>query len=466
MESGRSIAIIGGGFSGTVLAARLLRESTQPTRVILINRSGRMARGVAYGTRSTVHVLNVPAGRMGAFAEDEAGFLKFARGIDSTITGGTFVRRNLYGDYLEHVLDEAIAAAGRNVIFEQIVGDVVKIDCSRGDFVDLILNDERRLSVSAAVLASGNHPPADLPLADRAIFSSPRYVRDPWARGALDSVPNDAPVLLIGTGLTMYDVALELERRGRTAPLFAVSRRGLLPQPHRSPAHPAGHDHVPPDLLTGEATALHYLKSIRRQVRAAEAHGVDWRDVVASLRPITPELWKRLDSKQRRRFMEKLRPFWDVHRHRAAPSIAEKIESMLGRGAMKVSAGRIRSLTENSDGTTATILPRGQRNPTQSRFGAVVNCTGPDCDVSSIRDPLLSSLLQSGTARPCDLAIGLDFDSDYRIIRADGNVNKNLYLLGPLLRGQLWEATAVPELREHARALAAILKVDPQINAD
>jgi uncharacterized NAD(P)/FAD-binding protein YdhS len=86
-----------------------------------------------------------------------------------------------------------------------------------------------------------------------------------------------------------------------------------------------------------------------------------------------------------------------------------------------------------------------------------VNCTGPDCDVSSIRDPLLSSLLQTGTARPCDLALGLDFDSDYRIIRSDGKANSNLFLLGPLLRGQLWEATAVPELREHARALAKIL---------
>ncbi|HEX7120988.1 MAG TPA: FAD/NAD(P)-binding protein, partial [Gemmatimonadaceae bacterium] len=37
-----------------------------PLHIIQINRSGRIARGVAYGTRSSEHVLNVPAGRMSA----------------------------------------------------------------------------------------------------------------------------------------------------------------------------------------------------------------------------------------------------------------------------------------------------------------------------------------------------------------------------------------------------------------
>ena len=98
MNEQRSIAVIGAGFSGTILAAHLLRRSQGSLRIYLINRSGRLARGVAYGTRNSRHVLNVPAGRMSAFAEDENDFLRFAQDRDPNIAGGSFVPRHLYGD--------------------------------------------------------------------------------------------------------------------------------------------------------------------------------------------------------------------------------------------------------------------------------------------------------------------------------------------------------------------------------
>src|ERR1700733_6828106 len=63
----RTIAIIGGGFSGSVLAARLLRRPpAEPSRIVLIERRAQLGRGVAY--QATVHqpLLNVPAGRMSA----------------------------------------------------------------------------------------------------------------------------------------------------------------------------------------------------------------------------------------------------------------------------------------------------------------------------------------------------------------------------------------------------------------
>jgi len=66
------VVVVGGGFSGAVSAAQLLRHGfgARGGRVIVVNRSGMMARGVAYGTNSDQHVLNVPAGRMSAFEDD------------------------------------------------------------------------------------------------------------------------------------------------------------------------------------------------------------------------------------------------------------------------------------------------------------------------------------------------------------------------------------------------------------
>ncbi|HEU4457029.1 MAG TPA: FAD/NAD(P)-binding protein, partial [Longimicrobium sp.] len=105
-----TIVIVGGGFSGTLTAVHLLRgEWPEGLHVVLVNRSGPLARGVAYGTRSAAHVLNVPAARMSAFPDDEEHFLRFARGRDATVAAGDFVPRSVYGDYLEWVLREAVA---------------------------------------------------------------------------------------------------------------------------------------------------------------------------------------------------------------------------------------------------------------------------------------------------------------------------------------------------------------------
>src|SRR5262249_5552012 len=153
--------------------------------------------------------------------------------------------------------------------------------------------------------------------------------RDPWTPGALEVVSRDRPVLLIGTGLTMLDVALDLGSRGRIAPMHAVSRRGLLPLPHRPTGVPPTFEHRPTDIETGPPSVRHYLPSVRAHVCRMAAEGVDWRDVVTALRPITPTLWRRLDTRERARFLRHVRPFWEVHRHRAAPRPAALLARMI-----------------------------------------------------------------------------------------------------------------------------------------
>jgi uncharacterized NAD(P)/FAD-binding protein YdhS len=438
------------------LAARLLRAAgagRRALRVILINRSGRMARGVAYGTRSDLHVLNVPAGRMSALPEEEDHFVNFARSVDPSITGATFVPRSLYGDYLQRLLDDAVAAAApAGASLELVVGDAVDLDVADARVTITLATAGRTIVADAAVLASGNYPPADPAMGNPALLQSPRYVRDPWASGAMAAVRSNESVLLIGTGLTMFDVALELSRRNGVRSMHAVSRRGLLPQPHRFPAAPAAHDHVPPDLMTVPATARHYVRSIRRYVRAIGARGVDWRDVLASIRPITPQMWQRLPPAERRRFLARVRPYWDVHRHRAAPEIYSAVRALIDAGELTVAAARVGSTKEHHGRLEVALRPRGGRDGEERvlRIDRAINCTGPDNDVRSIRDPLLLALRRRGLVRPDEIGIGLDVTDECRLIDHSGRANDRLFLLGPLLRGKYWEATAVPELREHA----------------
>jgi uncharacterized NAD(P)/FAD-binding protein YdhS len=453
----RVIVIVGAGFCGAVVAAQLLGRCTGRVRILLVNKQGRMARGLAYGTRSEQHVLNVPAGRMSAFPHADDDFLRFAQRQDAAITEGSFVSRQLYGEYLEHVVERAVAAAAPGVTLERVVDQVCDVAMTP-DGSRALVTFERGARVLAdhVVLALGNYAPAQPRLAGD-FAASERYVGDPWRMGALDAVPRDQPVLLIGTGLTMLDIALELRSRGRTAPMIAISRRGLLPEAHRGTPHPPEPIVAPPGMVDGPATALAYLRAVRGHVRALAASGVDWRDVLVALRPLTPLLWQRLDERERGRFLRHLRPYWEVHRHRAAPRPAALLERMGKDGELQVIAGRLVAIDSADGGLAVRLRRRGAHDHERMTCGAVVNCTGPCTDVRNLDEPLMNALRWHRLIRADRHGLGVDVGADGALIDARGGASSVFFAVGPLLRGRDWEATAVPELRTHAAQVATRL---------
>ncbi len=459
MAPPRTVIIAGAGFSGVVTAAQLLRSfEGGPLRVVIVNRSGTMARGVAYGTNSPAHVLNVPAGRMGACADDPEGFLRFARSRDASITADAFVPRSLYGDYLENFLAEAERAARPGVCLERLVGEVTAVTPEPDDSGAVVtLTGNTQLFADRVILALGNYPPEDPLVADPSFYHGDRYVRDPWARGALDRVVERGSALLIGTGLTMLDIALELTGRGLSGPLYAVSRHGFLPQAHHKPAVPPGPRHRPADLQMSPSTARAYVRAVKQHVRRLLAEGEDWRPVIDSLRPITPLLWHSLCAEERARFLRHVRPFWEVHRHRAAPAAATAFRRLVDAGQLCVTAGRVQGYKIVGDQVRVTVRPRGKNAPVQYLVATVVNCTGPSGDLRTLRDPLIDFLRARGMVRPDALGLGLETDDDGALLDAAGTPSRVVYYVGPLLKASHWEATAVPELRVHAARLAAVL---------
>src|SRR5215831_9419264 len=116
---GRRIAIIGAGFSGSLLAVHLLRRSTPDDRIYLIERSAGFGRGLAYATGNPHHLLNVRAGNMSAFSDEPDHFLAWLRALPehelSSVSVSedrlTFVSRQLYGSYIQHILGREIWSA-------------------------------------------------------------------------------------------------------------------------------------------------------------------------------------------------------------------------------------------------------------------------------------------------------------------------------------------------------------------
>ena len=122
------------------------------------------------------------------------------------------------------------------------------------------------------------------------------------------------------------------------------------------------------------------MQRMRAELRGAAARGVDWREVIASLRPVTPALWRRLPTSEQDRFLRHLRPFWDSHRHRAAPATWAPIAAMQAAGRLQVHAARLIDVVDVPErGRLRVTLEHGERRESLE-VTAIVNCTGPAAD--------------------------------------------------------------------------------------
>jgi uncharacterized NAD(P)/FAD-binding protein YdhS len=180
---------------------------------------------------------------------------------------------------------------------------------------------------------------------------------------------------------------------------------------------------------------------------------------------VTSELWGALPEPEQRRFLDRLARYWDVHRHRIAPDIAAAIDELRESGRLTFARGRIRAVASAADGVDVTLRTRGSAHERELRVATVVNCTGPGGDVLAGGSRLLAALCAAGSARPHPLALGLDTCAGGALLDARGREHETLFALGPLRRGELWETTAVPELRTQAHALAQHLSQRRSLSA-
>lgn len=452
----KTIAIIGGGFSGTAVAANLLRQATGSLRVLLIERKPPFGGGVAYGTKSPDHRLNVPADEMGLWADEPEHFVKWLRqhreeeGVPDAFNDRDFLPRRLYGAYVAAVLNETEADAPATVELQRIEGEVIDLEERRGGGALLRLGTGSELKADQVVLALGNLPgaypiPRSLP-----IYRSARYVHVPWRPDALGGIGMDDEVLLVGQGLTATDLIMELERRGHRGIIHALSRRGVRPQVHQTvEPYPSFIEH--PAL---PKTARELVHRVRGEIRSAAGRGIDWRAVVDSLRPHSQAIWQGFSPDDRSMFLRYVRPIWEGHRHRLAPESAAVLERMINEGRLRYHAGRLQSLDVDANGVDALFRRRGGIRHVALRVAKVINCTSPRTDYSKYQHPLFIHLLARSLIDHDLLALGINAQPTGEVLRYRGEAVGWLFTLGPPLKGVLWETTAVREIRVQAQRLA------------
>jgi uncharacterized NAD(P)/FAD-binding protein YdhS len=458
-EERPTIVVVGGGFSGSMTAAQILDRAARSAfgvRVVLVERRGAVGEGLAYSTRESVHLLNVPAGRMSAWPERPDDFVQWASRRKGPIQPGDFLPRQWYGEYVRNSLLTSANNAAETAELSVVLDEVRRVARHpQGGWMVHVARGPS-LRADAVVLAIGHRPPLD-PIGKKWTGPRARLIADPWRPFAMNVVGPREEVAILGSGLTAVDAVLSLAKFPRRSPITLISRNGLMPLAHsKSPVVADDLSALVSGLLAvpGGVQAKDLFRSVRRRAHEVAESDGDWRSVVDGLRPFTAALWRAMPTDQRRRFLSRIRPFWEVHRHRMALPIAEKFRALLAKGDVRVIAGRVESAQGGENGVRLVVRARGSERALEADAAWVINCTGPMPSNSAESNPVVGSLLVNGWLLSDELSLGIETSALGHARDADGRDVADLFVVGTLRKPATWESTAVPELRVQAATVA------------
>jgi uncharacterized NAD(P)/FAD-binding protein YdhS len=184
-KQSQRIAIVGGGAAGALAAVHLLRERRErgALEIDLIDRTGGFGAGVAYGTQDPLHLLNVPAVRMGGISGHPEHFHEWLAARDEAVPEATFLPRGLYATYLRDLLATSEREA-TDARLHRRQGEVVSIAHHHGDAsapLELTLSGGERLAADRVVLCLGPLQSGDPITVPAGLKESGVWISDPWA---------------------------------------------------------------------------------------------------------------------------------------------------------------------------------------------------------------------------------------------------------------------------------------------
>lgn len=418
------VLIVGGGAAGIAVAWNLLTHAQTSMELTIAEPSPDLGLGVAYGVTRLDYLLNVPAGRMGLSVTDPDHFSRWAG-----CSNENFMPRRIYGDYLKQSFHEAKRKSSQ-VSVSHLRAMVSNLKPT-GQLFEVVTDSGYEGRFDYVVLALGQGSPIE-PAFLSNVMQHPGYVNDVW-RDSFDYL--GPQIACLGTGLTFVDQALAILRDAPEATVLGFSRNGLLPETHL-PKRQAPLD-VP-------ASAR---RSIGGMVNFIDRSGDQWRAAQDGVRHELPRIWHALPANQKQRFLDKDLRWWNVRRHRISPQVEAELQSHISDGRIQIVDGEISDVKPDGGQFVLTL-------GSQSSFRAnqVLNCFGYQLRATN---PLLMNLLQSGVLGFDDLGLGPRADLDtLRLRDAQGRANSRLFGLGPILVGEFFETTAMPEIREQAHLIA------------
>jgi uncharacterized NAD(P)/FAD-binding protein YdhS len=411
----------------------------------------RLGAGLAYGCDDPVLRINVPATRMSLLPNDETHFARWltdsgvlAQDPEAKSGQGDFPRRREFGRYMDEMLRPFVAGAQ----VRHVRSPVVSVGRTCGGW---FVRDAKGEGLAAdLVVIATTHPSPTVPAELRGLGDDPRLIPEALADGALNRLAGDERILIVGSGLTAADVAASLDARGHRGRVVMISRRGLRSLGHAPrPFPPEG------DFISHPArTATELLANVRQTVRRAAVEGRTWHPVLDAVRAQGDAIWRGLTPEARKRVVQRLRPFWDAHRFRAAPQIAAVLDRKLADGSLELRRARLGGVEAGPQGLAVHLNDSRRRAASDETFDAIVVATGPAHRNILRAQPYLGALAEQGYVSLDHVGLGLNVSRKGRAVGASGRPEPTLLVAGPLARGTFGELMGLPQVSDYALFIA------------
>lgn len=457
--------IVGCGASAVILLAALTAHyavANAPLLTITIIDDNPVApRGLAYGCFHPSFILNVPAQRMGVYADNPAHFYQWLQQTNAwrhlhpdfatlQFEPDDFVPRMIYGEYLTQIFNDAILRlnqAGHKI--EKIVERVIAVKSVGNQQLRVSTDQQKQVVADVLVMATGNHPAFHNESFSHSIFASPYAAtvnQCDWQQ--------QRDLVLIGSGLGMVDAVQMVTAQGYTGRFHVFSRHSLLPLPHH-------HVHSPcnvPSFQSSARSSAALLRDIRAYLKANAMQGVAWQDSINQLRACNNYLWSNLAEIERNR-MRRFLPWWNIARHRIPVEIARHLDTLRAEGRLRTYKANVKRIDVMGNGFQITVHDKKTvADPQKIKVIAdkVLLCAGYFPGFQSVQS-LCQGLLNAGNQLRAELGKP---KQTFRL-----SANYEIYGVGPALGGVLFETTAIQEIRQQAQVIAgAIYETKLRVN--
>jgi uncharacterized NAD(P)/FAD-binding protein YdhS len=456
------VGIIGNGFCGTMLCHHLVKLGQSDLEISVFEKENDPGKGIAYSPQSTKVLLNVIASKMSAFPDDLGHFVEWLCTEDEykyenrQLIANSFIPRSKYGKYLSNIWNETNNLAQKKGILIQFYKEEIIDLTINNDSISIYSTQKDKLNFDKIILATGNQLPRNPSANQIELIKSPRYFQNPW-NFQTNLIDSKKPVFILGNGLTMVDTVMQIREQKIENTIVAVSPHGFNILPHRN----FNFDSIFPK-INSNASLIDIVNFVNRELKILEKFGISAEPLIDYLRPYTQQLWQNFTYKEKRFFMQNLRHLWGVARHRIPFITYDIIQKERIDNRLKIVSGKITQITTQSDSISVSFLEKMSQKETHLDCSIFINCTGPESDIQKTNSNLLKSCLNKGYIDQDFLKLGINTDvSSFKTINKSKLRNKNLYTLGSSLRGELWESTAVNELRQQAKNLAIEITQNP-----
>ena len=499
-----SVAIIGAGASGTILASQIVEKTLNKpdvnVTVFLIEKGADFGPGLAYSTPLSSHILNMRADTLGVEKDNPLHFIEWIKKqenagfneFSSEKYNINYPPRKLYGKYLRYILDSAIKKAlSGKCSLELINGEVIDIE-HNGSTIQVRIANGNLISVDYAVLAPGNFPSSFL----KELKGLKGYIPYPWPVSIItENIPRDNPVCILGTGLSAIDTLFTLLENDHRGKITFISRRGFLPKVQGETfdyqLKYISKENISNTIaeLNGSYIPFDKVKELYfKEMEAAEEKNIDWLQVfnpegsmsqilekdisraesgiifyqaaLTSTGPLTGHIWNSLSADDRMLFDREYKTLWTVYRHPMPLINAKKILNALKTGQLDIQSGCACVRTCGEKGFEIDVSTRFGI-PYTMKIPAVINATGQGLDVTKYNNSLINRLIGKGLINPHpNGGIFIDFDTS-EIRRKNGSRVPGLFALGEITRGiHFFTNGIVPNMSSSDRIADYILQSD------